>query len=1204
MDSVIVLENPDLVRAEMRAMDSNAQTRGEKYFAQNRVRDVRQGREGEFFAEVLGTEQYSVRLVFDEEALVDQSCSCPLGSGCKHIYATLKALLVEHTRGHVQVLSARQTPNPAAARVRSKAHQGTFDEQVAGALGRPLNQKEQTFLQKLQRLYDQCQRRRNITRWDFQELGLPLGGNGWEALKIWPSFPETLHDFWLYVAHAATQQGTEIPDFLLPVTDFTEIGERLRRWQRVKEIERWKSALSQTHPAASDVQTGTASRVVDLRASLGERAATLEWLPPGKEIFAPMKSMQARDLQRQLREGEAELTPEAEWLWQAFEPRVSAYGRTDLEYHEPQSQRLLARFFRLPALRSRLVNARGEPFRFAAEPLRWHVEPAQSEDDDYLISLTQGDASPVPPVLCVLNGRPRLYVTSEAVFSGPNTDQVLDPRGENRIPAPALESRSGVAMLHAAGIELPPRLRDRVRIVPLAIHLTCELRLSYAGSATEVCAIQVHSAAPDGRTREEWNGYSWEQVGGRKAQQEKKNGLIMLHDRQGPEPGVLLAGLEAKWDTFHSAFAVRVTKKFAATFANWLKALPPHIHVELKGELASFAQEAIAGRVRLDVSEVEIDWFDLRVVLDVTDTTLSPEELKLLLNARGGYVRLKDKGWRRLEFNLTPEEDEQLARLGLSPRELSAEPQRLHALQLADTAAKKFLPALQFERIERRADEIKARVTPDVPNTVRAELRPYQRDGFHFLAYLSTNHFGGILADDMGLGKTLQALVWLEWLRANLNTFSRPDVSVREDANPGTRQEAMGMPPSLVVCPKSVTDNWHAEAGRFAPGLRVKVWGANELKNLPAQLADADLHVLNYNQLRTLGESLAPVRWLAVILDEGQYIKNPSSITAQIARALHAKHRLVLSGTPIENRLLDLWSLMSFAMPGALGSRAQFTRIYNAKEDPFARRRLSARVRPFLLRRTKSQVAKDLPDRTEEDLFCEIEGEQKTLYRAELKRAQQMLLRVTTQKQLAQERFTVLTSLLRLRQICCHPKLVKPDSHAASAKVDALLEQLEPLMEEGHKVLVFSQFVEMLDILRGAITERAWPMFYLAGSTENRGALVRDFQAAEGAAVFLISLKAGGFGLNLTAASYVVLFDPWWNPAVENQAIDRTHRIGQTRNVMAYRLLIKDSIEEKIRALQKTKSALADDVLGEEKFAQSLTVDDLRFLFSEPESVT
>ena len=353
-------------------------------------------------------------------------------------------------------------------------------------------------------------------------------------------------------------------------------------------------------------------------------------------------------------------------------------------------------------------------------------------------------------------------------------------------------------------------------------------------------------------------------------------------------------------------------------------------------------------------------------------------------------------------------------------------------------------------------EDIKASVTTGLPNGVNSELRPYQTEGYHFLAYLSENRFGGILADDMGLGKTLQALTWLAWLR-----------SQREANNP-----TAPIPPVLVVCPKSVMDNWRVEVGRFTPGLRVKSWSAGELNDVTNRLGEADIHVLNYNQLRSIGEALAPVRWLAVILDEGQYIKNPNSQTAQVARVLHAEHRLVLSGTPIENRLMDLWSLMAFAMPGVLGSRAQFAKLYDAKDDPFARRRLSSRVRPFLLRRTKSQVAKDLPDRIEEDLFCEMEGEQKTLYRAELKRAQQMLLRITTQKQLAKERFTFLTSLLRLRQICCHPKLVKPDSSASSTKVEALLEQLEPLMEEGHKVLVFSQFVEMLDILQEEIKGR------------------------------------------------------------------------------------------------------------------------------------
>jgi SNF2 family DNA or RNA helicase len=395
-------------------------------------------------------------------------------------------------------------------------------------------------------------------------------------------------------------------------------------------------------------------------------------------------------------------------------------------------------------------------------------------------------------------------------------------------------------------------------------------------------------------------------------------------------------------------------------------------------------------------------------------------------------------------------------------------------------------------------------------------------------------------------------------------------------------------------------DNWRAEAERFVPGLRVALWHGTDPAKLPDALRDTDVLVLNYTQLRAVGEGLRDTRWLAAILDEGQYIKNPDSQTAQAARSLPAEYRLTLSGTPIENRLLDLWSLMAFAMPGMLGNRAHFAKRYDQPADPLARRRLVARVRPFLLRRTKAQVAADLPDRVEEDLYCELEGHQKTLYQAEYKRARQMLLNIHTRAELNEFRFHFLTSLLRLRQICCHPALYDVGArNAPSAKLNALFDVLEPLMAEGHKVLVFSQFVTMLDILREEIQARDWPHFFLAGDTENRGELIAQFQAAPGATVFLLSLKAGGFGLNLTAASYVVLFDPWWNPAVENQAIDRTHRIGQTSTVIAYRLLAKHSIEEKIRALQRQKAALAQGILGEENFTQSLTLEDLQFLFAE-----
>jgi SNF2 family DNA or RNA helicase len=299
---------------------------------------------------------------------------------------------------------------------------------------------------------------------------------------------------------------------------------------------------------------------------------------------------------------------------------------------------------------------------------------------------------------------------------------------------------------------------------------------------------------------------------------------------------------------------------------------------------------------------------------------------------------------------------------------------------------------------------------------------------------------------------------------------------------------------------------------------------------------------------------------------------------------------------------------MQFAMPGALGNRASFSKSFDQRSDPLARRRLAARVRPFVLRRTKREVAQDLPPRIEEDMLCELEGTQATLYRAELKRARAALLKISTQAQLDQQRFNVLTSLLRLRQICCHPTLIRDksaakdgahDTQVESAKLTALLELLDPLIEEGHKVLVFSQFTGMLALIRAEIMKREWRHFLLTGETEDRGPLVAEFQSCEGAAVFLISLRAGGFGLNLTSASYVVLFDPWWNPAVENQAIDRTHRIGQVNKVIAYRLLVKDSIEEKIRNLQRQKSSLAADILGEENFTRALNLDDFRFLLGQ-----
>jgi hypothetical protein len=1127
------------------------------------------------------------------------NCSCPRRFECEHTYAAMCALLAEYRTVVVRGLSASlRSAMPMAASPASLAapeDAGPMLERLRAALGRPLTMQESKFVQQVKALYVRCRQTRRISCWDFAEIGLPLGPGSldWTALEIWPAFPSTLPEFWLYLANTAVERGVQFPDFMRPVTDLESVRQGLAAWRRARAIQQWKQTLDQLGLAAV-TPAAAAQGQHDLRLIIEPEAARLQVQRPGAKDFQTPPHGQFNRLWRQYEQGQLQLVSGAELLWQLLSGGLYGQAMSELDYERCTSttRAVLGRILRAPLLESRIVTPAGQPLARPSDPLRWELLPAASEQDDYRLRLVQADGAPAPEFFCLLQGCPTLYLAADAVFKGPPP---LDPQSELQkeiqIPAPALESVSGVAFLQALRLELPARLRERVRALPLQVAIHCELLPLHASSPREDCVVRVVAQAPDGH-QEVFNGRQWIDSTARGAlKRNRHDPAITVYDRAPLEAiPALLEPLNIRLEPFASRLVVRVTRKFPDQFAAWLKTVPPTIHVQLEGELASLASAAIAGRVRLDVTEAEIDWFDLRVVLDVSDTTLNPEEVKLLLNAKGRYVRLQGKGWRRLQFDLTQEQDERLARLGLNPRELSAEPQRLHALQLADDAARKFLPEQQVEQIQRRASELKTRLTPSLPDGVTAQFRPYQLEGFHFLAYLAANSFGGILADDMGLGKTVQGLAWLVWLR------QRPLEAQREKDGPPA---APSLSPSLVVCPKSVMDIWHAEAARFTPALRVKAWPTTELAALAARLGEADLHVINYAQLRSLGETLRPVSWLAVILDEGQYIKNPSSQTAQVARALRARHRLVLSGTPIENRLMDLWSLMAFAMPGLLGSRAQFGKLYDAKDDPFARQRLSARVRPFLLRRTKTQVATDLPDRIEEDLFCEIEGEQKTLYRAELKRAQQLLLALKTQKELAEQQFNFLTSLLRLRQICCHPRLLDPQSKAPSAKAEALLEQLGPLMEEGQKVLVFSQFVTLLDLLRPELEYRGWPVFYLSGQTENRGELVRQFQSAQGPAVFLISLKAGGFGLNLTAASYVVLFDPWWNPAVENQAIDRTHRIGQANKVIAYRLLIKDSIEEKIRRLQERKTALAQEILGEERFAQSLTLEDLRFLFAD-----
>jgi hypothetical protein len=1180
-------EGFDLAAAQryLASFDPRTRKKGESYFRGGAVESLACNEPGRAYsAWVLGSLKYEVSVYFVDGW--DSDCSCPVGYECKHIYAALKQLLAACSSASGEKTPALPKPKNASPKP------GTFAGRIQQKLGRKLTADEAKFLQNVSRLFQQTQTIGLHYVNELSVLGVGRKSNLWDRLELYPSTPKTEAEFWNYLALYFTEKLKQpIPEFLAPVTDLTAVREKMRRLQRGREIERWTQTLSRLgDPAQTMVSASVADGPAELRLRFAEKQAVLEWRPAGGE-WTPLKPGKVRDFEAA---HAARLSAEEALLWLPFWQRTQVFSTSTLAYSDPWMSEQAGRWLRQPHLRPLLAGADGAPLVFHEAPLRWHVTQPADGDGDYSFTLQQAGGATLADIWFTTPTQPVLYLTPLGVFNGPPFEPHLMSLHEpTTIPAKAFESAGGLRLLNHLHVAPPPRLAARVCTIPLLPRIRAEVKVPWAGHPAEYCYLDVLGVSADATVVEKWVGDAWVPAGS----SHPPAGELRQLDRAllgALLPPLVMAGF--KWDYRSQRWQLRLAKKFPEIFVPFLQSLPPGTRIELRGELASFQNAGVSGKIRLEASESEMDWFDLRVIVDVNDATLTREEIKLLLDARGKWVRVGKKGWRKLEFSLSQEEDEELARLGLTPHELTSEPQRLHAFQLADKAARKFLPEETCERIERRAADLQARVTPDLPAEIQAGMRPYQRDGFHFLCYLAANHFGGILADDMGLGKTLQTLAWLAWLRSGTGILP---VSSRVAPDTAThRQDAYATKPSLVVCPKSVADNWHAEAVKFFPTLKVRCWPAGELKSFAGMLASADLHVLNYSQLRLVGEDLARERFLVVILDEGQYIKNPSSQTAQIARQLKSEHRLVLSGTPIENRLLDLWSLMSFAMPGALGSRAEFGRLYDAKGDPFARQRLAARVRPFLIRRTKAQVARDLPDRVEEDLFCELEGGQKTLYRAELKRAQAMLLGVKTAAALNKERFNFLTSLLRLRQICCHPRLVKPDSKAASAKVEALIETLEPLIEEGQKVLVFSQFVGLLDILRDEVKQRDWPHWYLAGDTENRGDLVGGFQAADGAGVFLISLKAGGFGLNLTAASYVVLFDPWWNPAVENQAIDRTHRIGQTSKVMAYRLLIKDSIEEKIRALQKQKSSLATDVLGEEKFSQSLSLDDLRYLLA------
>ncbi|MFQ3639970.1 MAG: DEAD/DEAH box helicase, partial [Chloracidobacterium sp.] len=462
------------------------------------------------------------------------------------------------------------------------------------------------------------------------------------------------------------------------------------------------------------------------------------------------------------------------------------------------------------------------------------------------------------------------------------------------------------------------------------------------------------------------------------------------------------------------------------------------------------------------------------------------------------------------------------------------------------------------------------------------ELRPYQREGLGWLHFLQRFGFGGCLADAMGLGKTAQTLALLETRRE--------------------RRQAENLPPSLVVAPRSLIFNWRQEAAKFTPRMRVLEHIGVARAKSATQFAEYDLILTTYGTLRRDALLLKDVAFDYVILDEAQAIKNARTESAKAARLLTCRHRLALSGTPVENHLGELWSLFEFLNPGLLGAASvfQLTAAGGRTVDPAVQSLLSQALRPFILRRTKEQVARDLPAKTEQTIYCEMEPKQRRAYEELRDHYRRTLLGLVADKGIQRAKLQILEALLRLRQAACHPALLDPAKAAEpSAKLDTFFMHLSEVLESGSKVLVFSQFTSLLALIRKQLDADGVTYEYLDGRTRHRQERVERFQTDPDCKLFLISLRAGGQGLNLTAAEYVFLLDPWWNPAVEAQAIDRAHRIGQTRPVFAYRLIVKDTVEEKVLELQATKRELADAIItANNSLIRGLERADLELLLS------
>ncbi len=577
-----------------------------------------------------------------------------------------------------------------------------------------------------------------------------------------------------------------------------------------------------------------------------------------------------------------------------------------------------------------------------------------------------------------------------------------------------------------------------------------------------------------------------------------------------------------------------------------------------------------------------VDWLALKISYESEGVGLDRAELERCLREGKKYVRLSDNSYAPIDTArmqaLVDREIELIAAAGKTGKlPLSQAGRVQELLDQADQAVVGATTKGLFKKLS-SIDEIKK---AKKPRALKATLRPYQEQGLSWLRFVDEIGSGGVLADDMGLGKTIQTIALL--------------LSIKQD------QKSLS---ALIVAPTSVVGNWVREIARFGPTLTTALWHGAGRKEQQDELQSANVIITSYALLRRDIELLKQLDLDYAILDEAQNIKNPESATAQAARELNARRRLALTGTPIENRLSEIWSIFEFVSPNLLGPLRKFEERFARpidQGDSKTAARLRAVIHPFILRRTKLEVADDLPPKIESDKIIDLAGDQKALYLQVLREVRAQVMGEVERSGLAKSQLHILAGLTKLRQAACDPRLLglpRPYSHDDSAKLGALRELVEEAQSGGHKVLIFSQFVSMLKIIREALNEDKVKYEYLDGSTKDRDSAIERFQTDPTLTAFLISLKAGGSGLNLTAADIVIHYDPWWNPAVEDQASDRAHRIGQKNVVTVYRLVAAGTIEEKILELKQKKRDLVASVLSEDEGgAKKLSKADLEELF-------